>query len=332
MADFLATIKADLDTSKAKSQMDSFCNATYKARVDVDLQLSNAGQSMANIIAQFQAQGRSAGSQFAASFNNSLGQIKTTQAVQQFDNLNNALRHKFNFSDGAISNITRSLTDMDLAVQSVQTKMRSKGGLDVTVKGVDQMGRAVTITKQFDADGRQLQSTLNAVAKAEKLVSQQQMSVAGNNLTAWAKNNSKAVKEYGDRINELQNRMRDMQHNGATTSQFKQWQEDLKVLQSEARSTGNIGKTFGESFASSFGNIAQFAASYVSISRVFSEIQEGVRTIVDLDTALVDLQKTTTASKGQLNDFYYQANDIAKQYGVSTQQIIQGAADWSRLG
>ena len=61
-------------------------------------------------------------------------------------------------------------------------------------------------------------------------------------------------------------------------------------------------------------------------------MENGIRTVVALDDALVDLQKTTTATPQQLNNFYNEANNIAKQYGTTTQQIIQGAADWSRLG
>lgn len=34
----------------------------------------------------------------------------------------------------------------------------------------------------------------------------------------------------------------------------------------------------------------------------------------------------------QLEDFYYDSNDVAKQMGVTTEEIINQAAAWSRLG
>lgn len=326
MADFRAKIIGEIDLSKAQSALNGFCN--QRRQLNIDVNLVNNGQ----IISQLSSIGQQAGSKFAASFNSSLGHINTTQAMQQLQGLRDALGKKFNFNTSAIDNITKNIGNMDVAVQSIQTKMRSKGGLDVTVKGVDQMGRAVTITKQFDKAGKQLQSTLNTVATAEKAVSSAQLTISGNNLTTWANNNSKAVKAYGDRIKELQDRMRDMQTKGASTSQFKQWADDVKILQSEARATGNIGKTLGEQFAQSFGSVTKFAMSYLSIYQVFNTIRDGIQTVRDLDDALVDLQKTTTATPAQLNEFYNNANQIAKEYGVTTQQIIQGAADWSRLG
>ena len=62
------------------------------------------------------------------------------------------------------------------------------------------------------------------------------------------------------------------------------------------------------------------------------KIKEAVTSVRELDTALVDLTKTTTMTKSQLEQFYYTANDTAKQMGVTTKEIIDQAAAWSRLG
>lgn len=148
----------------------------------------------------------------------------------------------------------------------------------------------------------------------------------GNQMTAWARNNGKAVKVYGDQLNDLQTRLQTAITNGDGNA-VRQLREEFRLLQSEARATGNVGKTFAQSFTSSLGSVAKFAASYVSLYRVFNELKQGVQTVVELDTALVDLQKTSTATPKQLDSFYKEANNIAKQYGTTTQQIIQGAAD-----
>lgn len=336
MSDFRARIEAFADLGKATSDIDSFVNKARKLKVDVDLNLTGAGQNLAGILSQLQGQargaGNSAGAQFASAFNGSLGQINVSAATQSLNNFRDALSNKFKFDSGAVDNITKSLSDMDVSVQSVQAKMGAKGGLNVTVKGVDQLGRAVTTVKNFDKAGGELSKSLTTVAKAEEQVGKAQLKIAGNNLTAWASNNSKAAAAYGEQIRLLQERMQTMQTTGASQSAFKQWQDDVKIMQSQAKADGNIGKTFTDSFGSAFSSMVKFAASYVSIRKVFSEMENGIKTVVALDDALVDLQKTTTATPQQLNAFYNEANGIAKQYGTTTQQIIQGAADWSRLG
>ena len=336
MPDFKANIQAIADLNKATSDINNFINQTRKLTVDVDLKMTNAGQNLANILNQLQGQargaGNTAGAQFASAFNGSLGQINVTQFTGSLNELRTALSRDFKFDSSAVNNITKDIENMGVSVQSVQTKLGANGGLNLSVKGTDQLGRAVTVTRNYDKALQPLGTTLNAVAKAEKMVSDSQLKIAGNNLTAWAEKNSKATSAYGQEIRLLQERMQSMQNTGATQSVFKQWQDDVRVLQSEANASGNIGKTFTDSFGSAFNSMLKFAASYVSIRKVFSEMENGIKTVVALDDALVDLQKTTTATPQQLNNFYSEANNIAKQYGTTTQQIIQGAADWSRLG
>ena len=160
MSDFRARIEAFADLGKATSDIESFVNKARKLKVDDDLNQTGAGQILAGILSQLQGQarssGNSAGAQFASAFSGSLGQINVSAATQSLNNFRDALSNKFKFDSGAVDNITKSLNDMDVSVQSVQAKMNAKGGLNVTVKGVDQLGRAVTTIKNFDAAGNQL--------------------------------------------------------------------------------------------------------------------------------------------------------------------------------
>lgn len=173
--------------------------------------------------------------------------------------------------------------------------------------------------------------SMSSAAKQTEKFNETTARTFGNQMTAWARNNGKAVRVYGDQLNDLHARLETAIGN-QDAGAVKKLREEFRLLQSEARATGNVGKTAFQSFTSSMGTVARFAASYMSIYRVMNTLKEGVQTVVDLDTALVDLQKTSSASTSQLNAFYREANDVAKQYGTSTQQIIQGAADWSRLG
>jgi len=208
--------------------------------------------------------------------------------------------------------------------------------------GIQQIN-ASSIVNQIDKQSNKftfnIRNNMRNLSQQQNRFNETTAKTFDNQMTAWARSNSKAVKSvmrdntrtYGDAINELHSRM-----NTAILNQdadaVKQIKEEFRLLQSEARATGNVGKSFADSFKSSFGSVAKLAASYVTISRVFNEMKQGVQTVVDLDTALVDLQKTSTATPSQLNQFYREANGIAKQYGTTTQQIIQGTADWSRLG
>lgn len=211
---------------------------------------------------------------------------------------------------------------------------KMKSGVDIPVKvnakSVGNVGK--DIQKQF-------KTSLNSV----------KISTFDKQITAWARSNSKSItavmsdgsKTYGramsDYHDKLKSLMKEIDDNdGVLTSnhvkQFNEIRDGFRNLQADAKATGNIGKTFGEQFSSAFGSMAKFATSYLSIRQIFSTMREGISTVTALDDALVDLQKTSTATPKQLNAFYKEANDIAKEYGTTTQQVIQSSADWSRLG
>ena len=81
---------------------------------------------------------------------------------------------------------------------------------------------------------------------------------------------------------------------------------------------------------------AQKFSTWFSISSIImyivNDIRKMVATVFELDTALVDLQKTFKGTASDLKGFYYEANDIAKQLGVTTAEVINSASSWSRLG
>lgn len=182
------------------------------------------------------------------------------------------------------------------------------------------------IEKQSNKMTVNIRNNMRDLTKSANTFNETTARTFSNQMTAWARNNSKAVQVYSQRLNDLQSRL-STAINNQDGAGIRQIREEFRLLQSEARAAGNVGKTFADSFTSSLGTVAKFAASYVSLYRVFNELKQGVQTVVELDTALVDLQKTSTATPKQLNSFYKEANNIAKQYGTTTQQIIQGAAD-----
>ena len=240
--------------------------------------------------------------------------------------------------------VNLQLNQASQALRNLLQQMQNQGGnagtqfagqfVQAVNSGMQQINATQTVNqieKQTNRLTVNIRNNMRDLTKSANTFNETTAKTFGNQMTAWARNNGKAVKMYGGQLNDLQTRLQTAITNGDGAA-VRQLREEFRLLQSEARATGNVGKTFAQSFTSSLGSVARFAASYVSLYRVFNELKQGVQTVVELDTALVDLQKTSTASSSQLNQFYKEANDIAKQYGTTTQQIIQGAADWSRLG
>lgn len=98
-------------------------------------------------------------------------------------------------------------------------------------------------------------------------------------------------------------------------------------------------KTLGKEGNTTFTEMKNSAAKFVKwmgMTWLFTNVRmyfnELFSTVIDLDTALVDLKKTFKGSTEELNDFYFEANRLAKQMGVTTAEIIKQGAAFSRLG
>ena len=108
--------------------------------------------------------------------------------------------------------------------------------------------------------------------------------------------------------------------------------EILKIYNAEVEA-GRAGRTLWDTLKNSgFHQIAAQMAGMFGVYDVINLGRNAFNTVKELDYALVDLKKTTAMNESQLESYYYDANDVAKQMGVTTKEIIDQSSAWSRLG
>ena len=414
MSDFLAKVRAQLDMSQANNDMNAFLNKDRKVKVKVDLDTGNVNINslLSQINNQFKSVGQTAGSNLANSINSGLGKINVQNAASQIANLQRTLK-SMNFNSSSIDTITKNLQQMELEVTKVTTRMNGQN-LNIRVDGIDQMGRAVSVVKEFDsatghmqrtsetvsqsmkqmfsqADASKLSASIEALdanfvklkgsinsestelqklkqelsninnvgdlsqrqaeferitqkvnelstaykkqkAEATSAAAAQQVlsgkSILGNQITTWMNKNTKAAKIYETELRNLQVQLQAVS-NG---SQLQSVANQFRVIQSTAAAAGNLG---GSVFSKLIGNMTKLSPLFgmgTAIITSINTVKSMISSVYELDTALVDLQKTTTMNSTDLEAFYSNANGIAKQMGVSTAEIINQASAWSRLG
>lgn len=422
MSDFLAKVIAQLDMSQANNDMNAFLNKDHKLKVKVDLDTGNVNVDnlLNQIKSQFQSVGRTAGQNMATAINSSLGSINIKNSEYTIRNLQRTLA-SFKFDRSQINTITESLNSMDLAVQKVETRIRQGGQLNLRVQGVDELGRSVTVLKEFDQAsgtlrnvGKNISQSFDGISSAGKSISdsfdasklsasievlnanfiklkgsvsnestelqklkedlsaisnisgfenqqtefarisqrvkelsvsykeakaeatsaaaaQQLLSgkaVLGNQIEAWMHRNTKATKLYETELHNLQTQLQAV----SNSNQLKDVADKFRTLKTTAAAEGNLGKSI---FGQLIGNMTKLSPLFgmgTAITSSINSVKSMVSSVYDLDTALVDLQKTTTMNSTDLESFYGNANGIAKQMGVSTAEIINQASAWSRLG
>lgn len=171
-----------------------------------------------------------------------------------------------------------------------------------------------------------------AKAEAASTAATQQVltgkTILGNQITTWMNKNTKATKIYETELRNLQVQLQAV----SNSSDLQGVARDFKALQTTAAASGNLG---GSVFRQLIGNVTKLSPLFgmeTMITTGIRSIKSAISSVYDLDTALVDLQKTTTMNSSDLEAFYGNANGIAKQMGVSTEEIINQASAWSRLG
>lgn len=227
--------------------------------------------------------------------------------------------NSFKSMGGDVENIQIKLQELKNTYKQLSGEMSTSKLDDDTFKRLQQ--------RIFDT--KQELTSLNGDLSSK--LSNIKLNDARDNLTAeinaWTSKNSDAMKQFGTKIQEIKSQIATAD-NQKLTHLRSEWLQTKR----DADAAGVATQNFIDKFKAQMQKLTTyFSASFV-ILRLVQTVRTGLTTIKDLDTALVDLKKTTTATGDELNQFYYSANDIAKQLGVTTEAVIQAAAEWSRLG
>lgn len=214
-----------------------------------------------------------------------------------FSNLTDSVRSHVNLLNQAFSDMNNTSLSEDARIASYE---RYKKILPI-------------VTNEF----KKLKEAQGAASKANTL---------SNEMQSWLINNAKAAEMFGDRIRELQERLQ------LDPSSLTHVREEFAKIKSEANLAGVATTSFGNSLYSVIKQALGISSITMALNTAIKHCKEGVKTVVELDTSLIDLKKTSTASASELKSFYFEANETAKELGATTKEIIQGAADWSRLG
>ena len=410
-------------TQQISQDLNNVLNSIRKKEIILNAKIDNI--DLGNTVSQI----KNVTGRINQEFNSTLNVIDLVNGG--IGNLKNMLQGA-GFSNSSMSAITQDLQTMNLQISKISTTMSKNGNIQLRISGTDQLQRAVTVVRQYDAETgkvantsktfvQSFQETTKAASDFSNKFEQAQNAIASNKIEtsiasvttqfnqlgttghdklsliqadlqtldnlqksmtstqdntslvnsyqqyeevlsrvknnlsivktetnataqaqntlaksaalsskmdAWMNQNAKAAQAYGDKIRELQSIL----SNNSTPSMLTSARLEFSKIQSEAKAAGLTTNQFGESIKNAGLQLLGLSSGVAVIQKIISTIREGVDVVVGLDTALVDLQKTTTMSGSQLATFYKDANTAAKELGVTTKDMIQSAADWSRMG
>ena len=153
--------------------------------------------------------------------------------------------------------------------------------------------------------------------------------IASDKTLSWLNKNTKAVKDYGTALSDLAEKQR----NATTKGELQTLNAQVKAIQQEAILAGKTGNSFFSELKRATFQIAEFAGVYGMIQNVVMDGgREMLQSIVDVNSAMIELQKVSSAPQNQINSYFDNATESAVKYGAKISEVIQSTADWSRLG
>ena len=165
-------------------------------------------------------------------------------------------------------------------------------------------------------------------ANTEKMFAEGAGNRNANQVETWAKNNSRALKQYGAQLDELAQKMR----NARTQGELSGYINEFKNLKAEITAAGLGGVSFADQIKRAFVHIGEFTGIYAITSQLRQLPREMVQEVIKIDTAMTELRKVNTASASEITNYFEQATESAYKYGQAINEVIDSTASWVRLG
>lgn len=218
--------------------------------------------------------------------------------------------------------------------------------LSTTMSSVDEkfdnIGK-INIGEASDDDLRNLVNTYNDLIDAIKLaenelkelqrthgrvMSDSEKTIASNQIKKWLQDNSRAAKVYGEELERLAQKMKEV----TTETQYKDVLSQFKSITSKAAAEGLLGRSIWGSFKETFGRISELFGSY-SIVDVFQDLgREGVENIRLVDDALTDLRMSARLAKDDAEEMMETYSQIGNDMAVLSTDLAKASTDWIKQG
>lgn len=117
-----------------------------------------------------------------------------------------------------------------------------------------------------------------------------------------------------------------------SSSDLSRWQTQLNAFKSSIKAAGLNQQSMLDTLENNLKKVGSWLSATSIIFKGIALLKQGINTVISLDTAMIDLRKTTSATDAEYEQFYKTANTTAKQLGSTTEAVIAQTAEWSRLG
>ncbi len=320
--DFSLLVKAKLDTSEITSKMNEIKNkyGSFKLKLEFD--------KMPNLGSQMSSEGSKAGQKYSEAFQKAMSEkIKFHIDTGDFQTKLDTLKAKLETLGGKFSITGQNVRELESAFATLNS---DKTSIDDKIDAFQRFNALLPVIRtqlsQTSDEARKNAAAFKETANAQ--LTMQKSSTLSNNIQIWMNNNEKAAKQYGDRLRELQNQLK----NNTDPSKLREVSAEFQNIKSEAGKAGLSVNQWGLQFKNAITMALGIGSVYQIINKVIQVTKEMVKQTIELEDAMAQFRIVTKATESQMNSFYQTTIKNAKQIGGNVKDMTEAATTFARLG
>lgn len=228
-----------------------------------------------------------------------------------------------------MSQITESLT--------AQINTLKERGLQLSYDEQRAIQQQVNSLKQLAREQKDLDSGGNSRDKKEQSINDKFEKASYNALKGFSPNSSEAIQlnrmieEIRKNVSGLGNKV-GQEFNEAT----REIEQAIARVNTESRKMKDSAQakrssTFGE-LGNALKKVPVWASAMAVVYGAVEQVRQGFQSILDIDAAMINLQKVSEASAQQLEAFKSTASDMGRELGVVAKDVIDATTAFQKLG
>lgn len=226
------------------------------------------------------------------------------------------------------ANLSNPTTELRNKVANLRTLFAEIGNAQTDKEKVDAYNRLRLNIQECSSAVTTLQRNENLAAKSFQFDSKLEKAKADLATVERQWSQLTHIPGLNTQLNTLKTNLLQVQNQ----TDLNKWTAQFNAFKSEVKAAGANVQSMGDTLKNNIGKVLQWLSATTMLFQAFRLLKSAISTVIDLDTAMIDLRKTTDETEVSYEEFYYTANDTAKALGVTTEEIISQTAEWSRLG
>ena len=306
-ADFAKVQELQKQVASLRSQIDQVINDMQQKGVQAWTNVANAAESkLRDIDVKIARQTSVAQAKWVADF-----QAQNQNAAQQFGMLEpNQLQ--YTNAQGQVVDLTKAYQDLQAAIDAVNRDISNPQNIANYNAAYENFNRTLQdITK----NGPAAKSAIDGLA---------------TDIQAALNNRSSFTSDQLNRMAQILSRLQGTTQ--PTRKELESFSREFEKIKGSSAGAGTSVETFGTKLKKTLLVASGFGSLTMAISKAIQMMRKMVSAVVDLDTALTQMQIVTKGSDKQMDVFANSMARTAKQIGSSITDLIDSATVYARLG